>query len=66
MTDWKSPLTDNDLAAMQEIADRCRQRAPVIEALDSLGIDVRGLDQQNRAQEQFCLGCIKAKMEGRL
>ena len=66
MNEFVSPLTADDLQRMQEIAQRCEQRSPVIEALDSLGIDVKGLDEQNRAQQAFCTGCARARSEGKL
>jgi hypothetical protein len=64
MDQFKSPLTDNDIAIMRDVSARCDQRAPFIQALSDLGIDIKELDVQNRAQKQFCDRCCQLRAEG--
>lgn len=64
MADFKCPLTSADYQTMREISQRCQQRKPFIEALNDLGIDTKGLEEQNRAQQQFCDTCERLHAEG--
>ena len=61
---FRTPLTDADIALMRDISQRCDQRAPFIQALSDLGIDIKGLDEQNEAQKKFCDHCCRLRAEG--
>lgn len=51
------PLTDPDCAALNGVLERVAARREYLQKLDSMGLEVKELIDQNEAQAQFCTSC---------